>query len=184
MSLREVFTDVRPHEATVTAWTRPSSQSEIGHRYYHERKKGRMAPFRPRLSENSPFLSHDTKMAALIASRKASEDRAARDLVLQRRGDRELQLRSLLRRKAERETVENYIQNPFARSRGMRFGVEVIEDRIQFLREKIAAAAAAGATPALARLQVRAAATPPTLLLLRRCCHRCSFSSRHGLLLA
>jgi len=82
------------------------------------------------LSENSPFLSVDDPQVSELILRK---DRIAdARLTQKRRGFAEQRLQrqqELARRMCERETVENYIQTPFARARGnaMEFGFNVID---------------------------------------------------------
>lgn len=83
------------------------------------------------LSISSPFLTTDDPMAAALLARseaaaEAQEGQKRRMLMSQRADRRE----ALARRKAERETFENYVQTPFAQAKGtkaMKFGVNVID---------------------------------------------------------
>lgn len=61
--------------------------------------------------------------------------------------------RELLRRKAERETVENYIQTPFHKTKGTSHGCNVIEERIEHLRARVAHAERLGAVAAIRILE-------------------------------
>jgi hypothetical protein len=89
------------------------------------------------LSEHSAYLSIDDPLSTALIARKDGEEEARQEA--KRRGyadGRQQRHQELARRMCERETVENYIQTPFARQRGnaMGFGFNVINGTTQTIR--------------------------------------------------
>ena len=91
----------------------------------------------------------DTLSAAHAREKLAWEEK--RDRTLASRNHR---LRELHRRRAERETVENYLQSPYSVSQGIpAVGVNVAEDRMAHLRERYQRAQRFGAVEALGKFE-------------------------------
>ena len=77
-------------------------------------------------------LSADLRSKSVAAEARAEATRMAWHL-----NRRAAQFQALARRKAERETVENYTQTPFRAAQGLVFGVDVMTSRFDALNRKM-----------------------------------------------
>ena len=64
-----------------------------------------------------------------------------------------MRLTQLHRRKAERETVENYIQTPYRRECGLTYGIDAFRQKAVDLEVQMREAEEAGAFRVIARLE-------------------------------
>ena len=125
------------------AHTRPDKYTETGYRWgFSAQRGGGASPddgsplpsldaYRPSLSDAHPRLpEHDPKAHGLIEARKAANETAAdADRRAALAAHRTARLDELKRRKAERETVENYVQIPFTITRGLIHGCDVMDSK-------------------------------------------------------
>jgi len=134
---------------------RSSKFQEIGSRYGFQAATadGKLAPYAPSLSENSPFLGRDTKVFELTASEKHKENKQQNALLGQVMSRRAHLRREHMRRKAERETVENYVQTPYAKSKGLSYGSNVVNGRMEKIHAGYQRAEKIGAMEGLSRLE-------------------------------
>ena len=146
--------------------TRPDKFTETGYRWGFSRARPGtvdattgarlpgLAAYKPTLSDHHPRLpTHDPKSHGLIAGNISREEAAEAERRAGHAAERTRRLREHLRRKAERETIENYVQNPYVRDRGLRQGVDVFDAKIRFLWARMEHAKEQGAIDFLGRLQ-------------------------------
>ena len=104
--------------------------------------------YKPQLTEYSEFLDNRTKyLFEKLRRKQAAEEQQHRIVQLSTRARYR---RELLRRKAERETVENLCQTPFIRKQpSLKFGFNIFEQHVQHLRHRYERAKKHGALEAL-----------------------------------
>ena len=78
------------------------------------------------LTEYSEFLTTDSGFFERLRAKQAADEQDHRIVQLNTRAHHR---RELLRRKAERETVENLCQTPFVRQASLKYGFNVFEDQ-------------------------------------------------------
>ena len=104
--------------------------------------------YKPQLTEYSEFLDDRTKgLFERLRQKQAADEQDHRIVQLNTRAHYR---RELLRRKAERETVENLCQTPFVRKQtALKYGFNVFEDHMHHLRHRYERAKEHGALEAL-----------------------------------
>ena len=104
--------------------------------------------YKPQLTEYSEFLDNRTKgLFERLRAKQAADEQDHRIVQLNTRAHYR---RELLRRKAERETVENLCQTPFVRRQAsLKYGFNVFEDHMHHLRHRYERAKEHGGLEAL-----------------------------------
>lgn len=104
------------------ALQRPDQYTQTGARYgYSPARMYRnvvLEEYRPMLSETSSYISHDEKTTMVLSEANARAEQAEADRRYRTLASRQYSRRELHRRKAERETIENYIQTPHSVKQG------------------------------------------------------------------
>lgn len=133
---------------------RPSKYVEIGGRAGFMPQKDTLPAYHPLISVNSPYLPEEDALTAALVSRKnrlahRNDNRRLRQL----KKERERRMFALGMRKAERETLENYVQTPYIKGRVLDHGSDVHTTKVEHLQARMARAEECGAVEAMAKLE-------------------------------